>query len=181
MIVAIILSVVLLIFALICTFKESDIIGLYKSTGLFGRAKAFFTFDFTVAGFGSIVAGIVFAIMNAVSGKAPVSAYDAKIMIISGVIILPIGLLLLMSIMKRCDPKARPKVLMDLTVVALGLMFKFSFFFLNSMFALWAYDPAEVYTLEDGRQVYIYGTSVYDLSMRLIGRYNSSTDTVTLL
>ncbi len=173
MVVLIVLGVILAIVGIICAVKESDVSGFYKDIGLFGRVKAYLIF----AGILGSIAGFVISTMSAIKDGFS----KALPTYIASLIVLAIGVILLITVMKRCAPEARAMVLKDICVVGLGLCIKIGFFFLMFLIDLWILTAPKKAILSDGREVYVNGNKVYDSNMNQIGTYNHSTETATVI
>lgn len=166
--IGIVLAVAAVVLALICAFRESKVVGTYKTLKVFGRLKAYLAFDFTAAGLYTLVMSIVGMFNPETSMGASAS------MIPVSIVCLLIGLLLFYTTYKKCPVALRKRVIWDMILVALGVSMKIGLFFFASV---WAISTPDTYTDTNGNEYYVYADGeAYDPKTGRYGKITTNYD-----
>ena len=146
--------------------KEKSLVGFYKQLGVCGRVYAFITGDILLAGIGTPIVCVVIAVLK-LMGKMEDTAWISLLgILITGLLALPIGLLLVRLVKKRCPQELHGRLVKDMIIMMLGTTFRLGLFFMAFMLhSWWKANQPTAYEV-DGRVYYAYPGSdaLYDSS-----------------
>lgn len=145
-----ILIVAFLVLCVVCAFKESKVIGLYKALGVFGRLKAYLALDLTMAG----LAVTIMSIIAAIHPEGDVAVYSgfSAATILLGLACLAIGILIYFLTLRKCPDFLKSRCILDMATVGLGVAMKIFIFFFG---AIWEMVKPDEYVDSNGTTVYV--------------------------
>lgn len=137
----------------VCAMKESQVTGLYKAFGVYGRLTAYLSL-FCPLGLGMFVASFF---MDDV-GFPTNLAY---------LLVAFLGGLIYWHVYRKCPDFLKKKVIVSLMISGFGVCTKICFFFLGFIWKLTG--PQEMFD-ESGNTVFYYNGNVYDSNGHLVGK-----------
>lgn len=138
----------------ICAALESRTTGLYYAWGVYGRIKAFFFYDFVVAGL-MLIGSQFIPFLHDLGDMTPAQQR------ISGLVIITLAILLYLTSLAKCPAHLRGRLFISMLVSGIGVTMKICLFFLPFI-----WDLTMPFTkMQDGNGNIVYVTddgSVYD-------------------
>ena len=168
-------SIAFFVLVFACIRKEKSLVGFYKQLGVCGRWYAFITGDFLLAGIGAPIACVVMAVLK-LAGKMDDMPWASLLgVLISGLMALPIGLLLVRLAKKRCPKALHGRLVKDMIIIMVGTCFRLGLFFMAFLVhAWWKANQPTAYEV-NGKIYYAYPGSddLYDASGFRMGKLTS--------
>ena len=139
----------------ICAALESRTTGLYYAWGVYGRIKAFFFYDFVVAGL-MLIGSQFIPFLHDLGDMTPAQQR------ISGLVIITLAILLYLTSLAKCPAHLRGRLFISMLVSGIGVTMKICLFFLPF---IWDLTMPSFTKMQDGNGNIVYVTddgSVYD-------------------
>lgn len=155
------------IVCLYCFFKEKNITGMYKVSGIYGRIYAYFAVNLAVGGV---------AFLGAIFTGETNTGTD----IVTGAVALGVSVFLYWRVYSKSPDFLKKRCLRDLTISGFGATLRVTLWFMRIFVSTWwAVSAPDEYELDNGMKVFVFPDGmVYDANLGRFGKASENRESV---